>query len=130
METDQRDPASVQVDHVYRHHVWKLKDGKYVQEIQEHKVEKVEESSNLKAHDVYTVEDPTPKNEYSEYIYDESSENSKTLKAGKNTITLYFDAYDPAPDTVTITVNHHYTKTTVTIGQDGEPIIEVKPEDT
>lgn len=128
METDQRDPASVQVDHVYRHHVWTLKDGKYVQEIQEHKVEKVEESSNLKAYDVYTVENPIPTDEYSDYVYDESSENSKTLKAGKNTITLYFDAYDPAPDTVTITVNHHYTKTTVTIGQDGKPIIAVNPE--
>lgn len=124
---DERADASVRVDHVYRKHSWVLKDGTYKLVTGSVTETGVESSDELKATTVYTAE-TAPANGYEDYTYDTESVNSITLKPGENVITLYFDYTEKEPDTVCVTVNHHYTKT-VTAFVNGEPVTETVVDD-
>ena len=125
---DERAEASVVVNHVYRTHTWTLENGKYVLKDSQQTVDKVEESTGLKATTSYTAK-TNPVKGFEDFTYDAKSENSITLKPGENVITLYFDYTVDPREPVEITVKHHYTKTVVSIGADGQPVTKVEPDD-
>ena len=125
---DNRAEASVVVNHVYRTHTWTLENGKYVLKTTTLNEDKVESSTGLKATTNYTAE-TTPVKGFEGFAYDTSSTNSITLQEGENVITLYFDKTVDNREEVELTVNHHYTKTVVTIGPDGQPVTTVDPKD-
>lgn len=125
---DERAEASVVVNHVYRTHTWTLENGKYVLKDSQQTVDKVEESTGLKATTSYTAK-TNPVKGFEDFTYDAKSENSITLKPGENVITLYFDYTVDTREPVEITVKHHYTKTVVSIGADGQPVTTVEPDD-
>lgn len=91
-------------------------------------MDKVEESTGLKATTSYTAK-TNPVKGFEDFTYDAKSENSITLKPGENVITLYFDYTVDPREPVEITVKHHYTKTVVSIGADGQPVTKVEPDD-
>lgn len=124
---DDRAEASVVVNHVYRTHTWTLENGKYILKTTTQNEDKVESSTGLKATTNYTAK-TTPVNGFEDFTYNASdSINSITLEEGENVITLYFDKTVDNREEVEFTVNHHYTKTVVTIGQDGQPVTTVEP---
>lgn len=124
---DDRAEASVVVNHVYRTHTWTLENGKYILKTTTQNEDKVESSTGLKATTNYTAK-TTPVNGFEDFTYNASdSVNSITLEEGENVITLYFDKTVDNREEVEFTVNHHYTKTVVTIGQDGQPVTTVEP---
>ena len=125
---DDRADASVVVNHVYRTHTWTLENGKYVLKDSVQNEDKVEESTGLKATTQYTAK-TNPVEGFEDFTYDTTSTNSITLKPGENVITLYFDKTVDDREEVSLTVNHHYTKTVVTIGEDGQPVTTVDPDD-
>lgn len=125
---DGRADASVVVNHVYRTHTWTLENGKYVLKESTQNENQVEESAGLKATTTYTAK-TNPVEGYEDFTYDASSVNSITLKEGQNVITLYFDKTVDDRQAVSLAVKHHYTKTVVTIGQDGKPVTTVDPDD-
>lgn len=125
---DNRAAASVVVNHVYRTHTWTLTGGKYVLVTTEQTEQAVETANDLKATTLYTAKtDPT--GGYEDYDYDTESKNSIILEPGENTITLYFDKTVDNRQSIEITVNHHYTKTVVSINDDGEVVTTVDPDD-
>ena len=125
---DDRADASVVVNHVYRTHTWTLENGKYVLKDSVQNEDKVEESTGLKATTQYTAK-TNPVEGFEDFTYDTTSTNSITLKPGENVITLYFDKTVDDREEVSLTVNHHYTKTVVTIGEDGQTVTTVDPDD-
>lgn len=125
---DDRADASVVVNHVYRTHTWTLENGKYVLKDSVQNEDKVEESTGLKATTQYIAK-TNPVEGFEDFTYDTTSTNSITLKPGENVITLYFDKTVDDREEVSLTVNHHYTKTVVTIGEDGQPVTTVDPDD-
>ncbi len=125
---DDRADASVVVNHVYRTHTWTLENGKYVLKDSVQNEDKVEESTGLKATTQYTAK-TNPVEGFKDFTYDTTSTNSITLEPGENVITLYFDKTVDDREEVSLTVNHHYTKTVVTIGEDGQPVTTVDPDD-
>ncbi len=125
---DERADASVVVNHVYRTHTWTLENGKYVLKTTTQNENNVESSTGLKATTVYTAK-TDPAKDFVGFTYNASeSTNSITLQAGENVITLYFDKTVDERVPVSLTVNHHYTKTVVTIGPDGQPVTTVNPD--
>ena len=125
---DNRADASVVVNHVYRTHTWTLENGKYVLKDSVQNENRVEASTGLKATTDYTAKTDAVKG-YEDFTYDTTSVNSITLKEGENVITLYFDKTVDERVPVSLTVKHHYTKTVVTIDQDGKPVTTVDPND-
>jgi hypothetical protein len=125
-EIDNRKDANVQVDHVYRTHTWTLVNGTYQPVMTTATVTGVE-TATQKAHTSYTAATtPTAGNE--SFTYDSTSDKTITdLREGANVITLYFDKTVDARQSITVTVNHHYTKTTTTIDASGAVQIAVDP---
>ena len=119
---DQRANATVAVDHVYRLHTWELVNGKYkLVDSNPVTVKNVEGPVNSKATATYTADTALRANGYQDYTFNaaESDSPSRTLTAGENKITLYFDKTVDNRVPATVTVNHHYTKT-VTSVEDGK----------
>lgn len=119
---DQRADATVAVDHVYRLHTWELVNGKYkLVDSNPVTVENVEGPVNSKATATYTADTALRANGYQDYTFNEAESDSpsRTLTAGENKITLYFDKTVDNRVPATVTVNHHYTKT-VTSVEDGK----------
>ena len=119
---DQRADATVAVDHVYRLYTWELVNGKYERKLStSDTVANVEGPVNSKATATYTADTALRANGYQDYTFNaaESDSPSRTLTAGENKITLYFDKTVDNRVPATVTVNHHYTKT-VTSVEDGK----------
>lgn len=119
---DQRADATVAVDHVYRLYTWELVNGKYERKLStSNTVANVEGPVNSKATATYTADTALRADGYQDYTFNaaESDSPSRTLTAGENKITLYFDKTVDNRVPATVTVNHHYTKT-VTSVEDGK----------
>ena len=119
---DQRADATVAVDHVYRLHTWELVNGKYkLVDSNPVTVENVEGPVNSKATATYTADTALRANGYQDYTFNaaESDSPSRTLTEGENKITLRFDKTVDNRVPATVTVNHRYTKTVISV-EDGK----------
>ncbi|MBP3520105.1 MAG: VWA domain-containing protein, partial [Oscillospiraceae bacterium] len=125
---DERADASVVVDHVYTLHTYELQNGKYVAKDVVKKVPYVVRETGLKAGMTYTAS-VNPQIEYSDYTYMNTESNVKVLVEGENKITLNFEnREDPRGEELSLTVNHHYTKSVTTIDADGNVVTTVAPD--
>ena len=119
---DQRADATVAVDHVYRLYTWELVNGKYERKLStSNTVANVEGPVNSKATATYTADTALRADGYQDYTFNaaESDSPSRTLTAGGNKITLRFDKTVDNRVPATVTVNHHYTKTVISV-EDGK----------
>ena len=119
---DQRADATVAVDHVYRLYTWELVNGKYERKLStSNTVANVEGPVNSKATATYTANTALRADGYQDYTFNaaESDSPSRTLTAGGNKITLRFDKTVDNRVPATVTVNHHYTKTVISV-EDGK----------
>ena len=119
---DQRADATVAVDHVYRLHTWELVNGKYkLVDSNPVTVKNVEGPVNSKATATYTANTDLRADGYQDYTFNEAESDSpsRTLTAGGNKITLRFDKTVDNRVPATVTVNHHYTKTVISV-EDGK----------
>lgn len=127
---DERAAASVVVDHVYTLHTYELEDGKYVAKDVVVEVPNVVSESGHRAGETYTASYyPTP--DFSSYGYAGivGRDNVKVLSSGPNVITLEFENWeDPRGEELSLTVNHHYTKSVTEI-VDGNVVTTVEPDD-
>ena len=108
---DQRAEVNFVVNHVYRTHTWQVVDGSWKLVDSQSEVPNVQTGSQ-KAGTLYTAAH-TPVTGNEGFTYDETSVDTITLKRNQdNVITLYFDkTVGQKGDPITVTVNHHYTKT-------------------
>ena len=130
---DPRAAADVTVKHVYKAYRWELDPaGKLIEREDVTREETVSTVSGKKVGDGYSFE-VGPKDTYHAYTYKDgtfkvgTNGESKPLEgrrdvilgAGANLIVLNFELHPAKPETVAVTVNHHYTKS-VTKYVDGE----------
>lgn len=119
---DQRADATVAVDHVYRLYTWELVNGKYERKLStSNTVANVEGPVNSKATATYTANTALRADGYQDYTFNAAGSDSpsRTLTAGGNKITLRFDKTVDNRVPATVTVNHHYTKTVISV-EDGK----------
>ena len=137
---DQRTPTDAQVDHVYTEYVYELnEDGKYELVALDPVTEaKVQYSEDLPATSIYAVSaEPLAKYEgyelneaegdYASLLQEDESLSFVLKEEAKDNIrTLYFDKITDNREEVTVTVEHYYTKTVVSV-EDGQVVTTVAP---
>ena len=138
-EDDQRAITSAEVKHIYKTYGYELQAGRYVLVEKASATVSAQPGTNLRATTIYAVTATSPLTGYEGFTlntnegdYNALQQNDMTFVLAENpednVRTLVFEkTVDNRGELVTITVNHYYKKTTVSV-QDGQVITTVDPD--